>query len=236
MLDRLSIADALANAARDINSPRDLDSTLDAIVDTAAQSLSGVDHVGISIAYRDGKVETKAGSDQLVWELDQLQYDLGEGPCLHSIKAEPVTIVNQLRHEQRWPNYTPEAVSRGVKAQMGLQLYIENETLGGLNLYSTEADAIDPDVQHTAELFAAHAALALGRATRESQLSDAMATRKAIGQAIGILMERYQINEERAFQFLVRASSTSNIKLRDIAQELIDLAEEKYTAASPREQ
>jgi AmiR/NasT family two-component response regulator len=77
-------------------------------------------------------------------------------------------------------------------------------------------------------LFAVHAALALGRARRESQLSEALATRKVIGQAIGLLMARYRINEERAFQFLVRASSTSNTKLRDIAREVVREADQEY--------
>lgn len=229
------IAQALAEAAREINTSQDLDTTLENIVKAAARSLPGIDHVGVSIAYRNGKVETKAGTSQLVWELDALQYALEEGPCSHAIDNGPVTIANDLRHDQRWPNYVPRAVEMGVRAQVGLRLYVEDETLGGLNLYATQTDTIDPDVVHTAELFAAHAAVALGRARRESQLSEAMQTRKAIGQAIGLVMERYQIDEERAFQFLVRVSTTSNIKMRDIAREIIDTANEKYfSSAHPR--
>lgn len=216
------IADALAQAVREINAPHDLASTLDAIVHAAERSLHGIDHVGISIAHRDGKIETKAGTDQLVWELDALQYELGEGPCVHAIEKEGVTVVNDLRHEQRWPSYVPRALQRGLKAQMGLRLFVDGETLGGLNLYSTDGDRIDPDVEHTAELFAVHAALALGRARREEKLNTALQTRKVIGQAIGIVMERYQLNEDRAFQYLVRVSQHSNIKLRDVAQRLVD--------------
>lgn len=229
MENQITIADALAQAARDINTPQDLEGTLDSIVVAAARSLPGIDHVGISIVTRKGEVETKAGTDQLVWELDALQYSLGEGPCLHAIEDEPVTLANDLRHEQRWPNFVPRAVRMGVKAQLGLRLYMDGETLGGLNLYATETDHIDPDVVHTAELFATHAAAALGRARREDQLNESLATRKAIGQAIGLVMERYEINEERAFQFLVRVSTTSNIKIRDIAQEIIDIANTKYS-------
>src|SRR5690606_1122688 len=101
---------------------------------------------------------------------------------------------------------------------MGLRLFTEQATLGGLNLYSTQTDTIDPDVQHVAELFATHAALALGRARHVEDLNTALQTRKVIGQAIGIVMERYQLDEDRAFQFLVRVSSHSNVKLRDVAQ------------------
>lgn len=226
MAARPDIADALAQAAREINSPHDLASTLDAIVHAAERSLPGIDHVGISIAYRDGKIETKAGTDQLVWELDSLQYELGEGPCLYAIETQPVTLANDLRHDQRWPDYVPRALEYGLRAQMGLRLFADGETLGGLNLYSTAGETIDPDVAHSAELFAAHAALALGRALREDDLNAALANRKVIGQAIGIVMERYQMDEDRAFQYLVRVSQHSNIKLREIAQELVDQANE----------
>lgn len=232
MTDQTPIAAALAQAAREINTGHDLGSTLDSIVHTAARSLPGIDHVGISVAHRKGLVETKAGTDSLVWELDDLQYSLREGPCSHAIDVEPVIIVNRLRDERRWPNYVPQAVRMGVRAQMAVRLYVEDETLGGLNLYATATDEIDPDVVHTAELFATHAALALGRARREGQLSEALATRKVIGQAMGLVMERYQMDEERAFQFLVRVSSASNIRLRDVAQELIDTASQKYRAGS----
>ena len=88
MENQVTIADALAQAARDINTPQDLEGTLDSIVAAAARSLPGIDHVGISIVTRKGEVETKAGTDQLVWELDALQYSLGEGPCLHAIEDE----------------------------------------------------------------------------------------------------------------------------------------------------
>lgn len=80
-----------------------------------------------------------------------------------------------------------------------------------------------------AELFASHAALALGRACQERQLGEAIGSRKVIGQATGIVMERYKIEEQRAFQFLVRASQTSNLKLKAIAEELVVTTNEKYT-------
>jgi transcriptional regulator with GAF, ATPase, and Fis domain len=228
---RHDIGDALTAAARAINSPGTLEETLDAIVHTALRSIPGFDHVGISITHRNGRVETKAATDQFVWQLDSLQYELGEGPCLDAIVAgNPETsavLVEHAPHEQRWPRYIPQALKAGLKAQLGIQLYTESDTLGGINLYSTTNETIDPQAVHTAELFAAHAALALGHARKEEQLNEGMATRKAIGQAIGIIMERYQIDEDRAFQFLVRASSTSNIKLRLIAEEVIQLANDR---------
>jgi transcriptional regulator with GAF, ATPase, and Fis domain len=215
------VARALAEAAREINAPRDLQHTLDTIVQTATSSIPGIDHVGIAISHRDGKVETMAATDPFVWDLDEMQYELGEGPCLDAIWKEPVLRVEHARHEQRWPRYIPKAVERGLRAQLGLRLYVDEATLGGLNMYSTESDTIDPEAQEIAELFASHAALALGRARREEQLNSALYTRKIIGQAIGMVMERYQLDEDRAFQYLTRVSQASNIKLREVAAELV---------------
>jgi GAF domain-containing protein len=231
-MNPLDLASALADAARTINSPRSLDETLHTIVETAQRSLPGIDHVGVSLAHHDGRIETVAGTDQLVWELDQIQYELGEGPCYYSITAEPVVRLERAhqvdRQDDRWPRYLPQALARGLRSQLGLRLHVDDETLGGLNLYSTERDEIAEETLLAAELFAAHAALAMGRARTEEQLNSAIATRKVIGQAIGILMERYQLTEERAFAFLTRASTTSNIKLRSVAQELVETTDERH--------
>jgi GAF domain-containing protein len=223
-MTRTDIAEALAQAARTIHAHHDLQSTLDAIVRSAADSLPAVDHVGVSIVHRDGAIETMAGTDPLVWDLDSLQYGLQEGPCFEAIAQAPICLADDLRHERRWPDYTPRAVEHGLKAQLGLRLFTEEETLGGLNLYATRAEAIDPEVRHLAELFATHAALALGRARQVEDLNTALESRKVIGQAIGILMERHRVDEDRAFRFLIGVSNHSNIKLREIARELVDQA------------
>ncbi|WP_270887788.1 GAF and ANTAR domain-containing protein [Pedococcus sp. 5OH_020] len=216
------VARVLATVARDINAPRDVASTLDTIVNAAQRSLPGIDHVGVSITHRDGTIETMAATDPLVLKLDQLQYELSEGPCVDSLRdAEVVSVSYADRYWDRWPRYMPKAVDLGLRAQLALRLYVEESTLGGLNLYSTESDELPPDTPELAEIFAAHAALALGRANTEQNLNTALATRKAIGQAIGILMVRYELTEERAFQYLSRVSQTGNIKLRDVALELV---------------
>jgi GAF domain-containing protein len=216
------IAAALAEAARRINAPDNVSSTLETIVEVARDSMPDVDHVGISITHRRGKIETMAATDPLVYELDRIQYEFREGPCVQAIEIDPVIVVNNLRHEQRWPRYVPRAVTLGVRSQLGLRLYVEEETLGGINIYSTTSDVISEETQHLAELFAAHAALALGRVRREEDLNTALASRKLIGQAIGIVMERYQMDEDRAFGYLARVSQHGNVKLRDVARELVE--------------
>ena len=128
---RPEISAALLKAAQEISQPRELQTTLDTIVETAAHSLPGIDHVGITIASRSGAMETKAGSDTFVWELDKLQYELHEGPCLHAIAVEPVTTVEWAGRDQRWPQFMPLAVAKGLRSQMGLRLYTEKRPSAG---------------------------------------------------------------------------------------------------------
>jgi len=222
------IAAALAAAAEVINAPHDLDETLSAIVRAARASVPGFDLVGISVRHAGGRFETKAATESLVFDLDNLQYKLDEGPCVDAMRGSEVVVVEHLADDDRWPGYRPEAVAKGVRAQLGVQLYADDKTLGGLNFYSTGSATVDPEATFGAQLFATHAAQALGHARRESELTEAVESRTVIGQAIGLLMERYEIDRERAFQFLVRASSTSNTKLRDIARQVVDAAEAKY--------
>lgn len=232
MTGRSQMAAALTEAARTINGPRTLEDTLDTIAQTAVLALPAFDHVGISITHRGGKIETMSGTDQLVWELDSWQYELREGPCFDAIMEDEVVLVEDARHEQRWPRYMPKAVGAGLRSQLGLRLYLEDETLGGLNLYSTSSDTVDSESRELAELFATHAAIALGRARQEDRLNQAIATRKVIGQALGIVMERYQLTEELAFQFLIRVSQTSNVKLRTVAQEIVEDTNDKHARKS----
>jgi GAF domain-containing protein len=226
----MDIAAALGEAAKAINSPRSLDETLDAIVRAAQQTVPGFEYVGISVAHSHGEIETRAGTGQLVWELDELQYKFQEGPCYEAIREGEgsVLLLEDARTDERWPSYLPMALERGLRSQMGLRLYTEEGTLGGLNFYSTRSSGIDPDAVQLGELFAAHAAIALGRARYEHQLNESVSSRQVIGTAVGIVMERYQVPEDRAFQFLVRASTTSNIKLRAIAQEVVDTASAQW--------
>jgi len=223
-----TIAEVITAAAAEVNTSRSLEDTLEAIARATLVSVPGFDHVGVSIHHRGGRIETMAGTDQLVWDLDAAQYELDEGPCVQAIREQRVVVVDHARHDQRWPRFTPIAAKRGVRSQLAVQLFVEDERLGGLNLYSTSSDEVAEDAVRSAELFATHAAIALGHARHDDQLNQALTSRKAIGQALGILMERYQLDEDRAFQFMVRVSSTGNVKLRDVAQEIVTSTDDRY--------
>jgi GAF domain-containing protein len=217
----LDVAAALAQATRDLRESRDLETTLHTIVTVASDSIPGIEHVGISVAHRDGTIETRAASDPLVIELDQVQYAAGEGPCLHAIDADTIVRVEDARHEQRWPLFMPKAVAMGVRSQLGMRLHADESTLGALNLYSTSSDTISDEAEQLAELFAAHAGLALGHASRIENLNTALESRMVIGVALGLIMQRIDVDEDAAFAYLTRISATSETKLRDVAAEVV---------------
>ena len=215
------LAEAFAHAARRLTEMSSLEETLTEIVRSARLSVPGADHVGVTVSHRDGRFETLAATSERVHEFDALQYALGEGPCVHAIEAHTIVHVPDVRHERRWPAYTAEARRRGLRAQIGVRLYDDRQGSGGLNIYSEQADGLDDSSAQAADLFAAHAALAMGKARAIDQLQEGLRSRQRIGVAVGILMHRYAMPEESAFAFLVRASSHGNVKLRDVAAEVV---------------
>jgi GAF domain-containing protein len=230
-----AFAQSIAEAARTLNQPRSLDETLQTIVEVACNSVPGFDQVGIATLHEKGaRVRTRAFTGDLVLLLDEIQYGLQEGPCSEALQGTEAVSMSSLQLEHRWPRYVPQARAVGVRSQMAVKLYLDRHALGGINFYSTSCDDVSPDAEALARLFASHAAIALGHAHEREHLNEALQTRKVIGEAIGILMERHAMNEDRAFAYLVRASSHTNIKLRAIAQELVDEGNAKGpTAKTP---
>ena len=219
---------ALTHAARTINQARTSEETLQTIAETARLSIPSVEHVGVSVLDHEGRAQTKAATSDLVRELDTLQYSLNEGPCVDSLGGSSVVAAPRIRHDQRWPTYVPVAVQLGLKAQLAVRLYLDEVgTVGGLNMYSTDSEDIDPQAPAIADLFATHAALALGKAQRVDDLRQALQTREIIGQAVGLLMEKYHLDTDGAFGFLVRTSSHSNTKVREIAARMVADHEER---------
>lgn len=197
------------------------DAALTSLAASAAGNIPGVDFVSITVQEPDHTLYTAAATDPLAAQADTLQYDLREGPCYAAVTAERFVLVNDLSATKEFPRYAPQAVELGVGAHAAIQL-IDGRRRAGLNLYARTAGNFDRSTVQFAELFAAQAGAILGYAEQVEHLSNALHTRTDIGTAVGILMERYGINRHQAFAFLTRNSQDRNIKVRVLAQHVID--------------
>ncbi len=217
-----TISRAIAHAANQMHRAATVDDTLEVIVRSAAEALPTFDHIGVSTVEKSGEIITRASTSALVLELDGLQYSLREGPCVTSMDGDDVVPAPHIAEDPRWPHYLPGALRHGLRSQLGVRLHLDDHgTIGGLNLYSTTSDEISPDDVVVAAFFATHASLALGKARHVESLNQAVSTRQEVGKAIGILMERYDIDDKAAHAFLWRASSHTNTKVRTIAADLV---------------
>jgi GAF domain-containing protein len=190
-------------------------------VAAAVGTVPGTDEASISAIVARREVQTRAASGDLARAVDQAQYDTGEGPCLDTLYEQRTLRVGDLRREQRWPRFTERVTRLGVRSMLTLRLYVRGDELGSLNLFARRTDAFDDESEYIGLLFAAHAAVATAAAREQQELREAVATRDLIGQAKGVLMERYGIDDDRAFTVLVRFSQTANRKLRDVAREVV---------------
>jgi GAF domain-containing protein len=200
--------------------PADLDATLRQITAAAVEVLPNVQFSSITIRHADGRLDTVAPTDERLLRIDGEQYRLQEGPCYEAAVENNFVVSSDLAADERFPNYGQVAVREGVRAQIGVRLFDSRRSKGALNLYSARVGAFD-DVGSLGALFAHQSAQAIAYAQEVGNLSQAVRTRTLIGQAVGIVMERYGLNDERAFAFLQRLSSHRNVKLRDVAQEII---------------
>jgi len=198
-----------------------LEAALEILAVSAAGNIPGVDFVSITVHHQDHSMRTVASTDPLAERADSLQYELREGPCYAAVTDERFVLVNDLAAAVDFPRYGPQAVALGLGAQAAVQL-LHNGERAGLNLYARASGAFDRSTVHLAELFANQGGALLGYAGQVEQLSAALHTRTDIGTAVGILMERYSIDQKRAFAFLSRNSQNRNIKVRALAQQIIE--------------
>jgi hypothetical protein len=188
---------------------------------SAVDNIPGVDFASITVRSDDHTLQTVAFTDSLAEQTDAIQYELREGPCYAAVTDERFVLVNDMTATNAFPHYAPRAVDLGVGAQAAVQLLNDGQR-AGLNLYSRKAGAFDRSTVQFAELFATQTAALLGYAQQVEQLDEALHTRTDIGTAVGIVMERYTLDRERAFAFLVRNSSHRNVKIRALALDIID--------------
>jgi GAF domain-containing protein len=219
--DEIELATSFSDIARTLVAEEDAHATLRRIVRLAVDTIDACEHCGISIV--EGRtIGSPAASDAIPALVDQLQSETGEGPCIEAIRDHEVFQTGRLSQEVRWPNFAHRASEEsGVESILSFRLFIDEDTLGSLNLYSSHRDAFDQHDVAFGAVFAAHAAVAWSTARVIDNLRKGMQTRELIGEAVGILMARQDLSETEAFDVLKRASQRLNIKLRLIAEGVV---------------
>jgi GAF domain-containing protein len=199
--------------------------TLDRIVAYAVDLVDGCDSAGV-LAIEAGSPRTLAATDDVAVTSDQIQLELGEGPCMDgTLRDERVYRITDMATDTRWRRYASRAHERGIGSSMGFLLYTRERNLGALNLHGRNREAFGERSEHIGWLLASHAAVAFASARSDAQLQQAIASRQEIGEALGIMMERRKISEQEAFDLLRRRSQDRNVKLRDLARQLTETGE-----------
>ena len=209
-----------ADFARQLQEQRSAGDRLEVGVAMVVDLVDGCDHAGVTVGEGDA-LSSVATSDRVVLEGNLWQQELGEGPCADTVRLQQTVISHDLTVDRRWPRWAPRMVEAGINAMMCLLLYTERDSFGALNLYGRRIGAWTRDDLTVADALAGYLAASVADAREIEHRSRAMSSRTTIGQAQGILMERYQIDAPTAFDFLRRVSQDSNRKLADIAREIV---------------
>jgi GAF domain-containing protein len=199
------------------------DATVEAVVKRVIDVVPGCDMAGVSLRRKRGRVETVTATDERVHACDQLQYELEEGPCLDAIWHGDVYLANDLRHDARWPRWGPRVADRGVGAIIAVRISDARDAFGALNLYADEIGSFSEQALDVATTFGYHAANALVSAKLVEGLESSLQSRHVIGMAQGILMQRYDLTVERSFTVMQRYSNDYNVRLRDLAKQVVEL-------------
>jgi GAF domain-containing protein len=212
----------MAELARAVAVPRTAEEIFSEVTGAAVELIAGVDTAGILLITKGGKFESHAGTTELPHELDELQHTLQEGPCMEAALGDIIVSTEDFREETRWPAYSSAVVKLGVLSGLSFRLYTHERAAGALNLFGFAPTQWNTDQQTTGTVLAAHAAAAIMSNRQDAQLQSALLSRDRIGQAKGIIMERYGVDDVAAFEMLRRLSQESNTPLVDIAQRVID--------------
>ncbi|OBF28909.1 response regulator receiver protein [Mycobacterium sp. ACS1612] len=222
------LARLLGDLAVDMQAQSGTADTLHTIVDAAAHIVPGARWAGISRIHAR-RVFAEVPTDPIVAKLDDLQSELGDGPCLTALREHQTVHIADMTTDLRWPQFAQQATELGVRSLLSFQLFVRSETLGALNLYAGEPDVFSDDSVDVGTILAQHAAVAMIGATAETNFQAALASRDVIGQAKGLLMHRDHLTGLQAFNLLAKASKETNIKLVDVARWLVEEHEDEMT-------
>jgi GAF domain-containing protein len=215
------VAATFARLALEMHDADGVEETVQAVVEFALQAVD-CQYAGVALYAKGGNPEVPAATDPTVAEIYRFQMDGEAGPLVECMRTQTTVVVPDTTSEPRWPEWAKKVLELGVRSVLDVPLRTAAGTVGVLGLYSVEPDAFGPDAEAIAHILARHASVAVATARREQNLNLAVDARKLVGQAMGILMERYGLDADRAFLVLKRYSQQTNTKLHDVARELVD--------------
>jgi transcriptional regulator with GAF, ATPase, and Fis domain len=198
----------------------DVDDALANVTAAAVNLIPGIDYADI-LLIEEGQFQSVAPTAAIVKEIDAVQQRVQEGPCLEAAVADSVIRCPDLDNDLRWPQFAPAATGLGVHSMLSYQLYSYRGGVGALNLLGSAPQQFTFEAEGLGAMLATHAAVALIAANTERQFQSALASRDNIGQAKGILMERFDIDAVQAFELLRRLSQETNTPLRALAERII---------------
>ncbi|MGE0780241.1 GAF and ANTAR domain-containing protein [Mycolicibacterium sp.] len=204
----------------------DSETVIAELAEHAAVEIPGAQYAGITVT-RDAKhIETPAATHHWPLLLDKIQQRHLEGPCLTAAWDEKTVHVADLETDERFPNYRRDALTETpIRSIMAFQLFIAGQTIGALNVYSEQPDVFGPESRTLGLIFAAHSSVAFNSARRDEQFRRALTSRDIIGQAKGMIMERYGVDAVQAFELLRKLSQDSNVPLAKVAADLVATAQ-----------
>lgn len=201
----------------------DVETVLGELTENAVRAMPGAQYAAITIASRDGKVRTASATDRYPELLDEIQQRHDEGPCLSAAWEHHIMRINDLTREERWPGYCRDAAEETpIRSIMSFQLFADHHSMAALNFYADQPNAFDDEAAELGLILATHTALAWNVLRRDEQFRSALASRDIIGQAKGMIMERFNIDAVQAFELLKRLSQSSNTPLVVVARELVE--------------
>jgi GAF domain-containing protein len=210
-----------------LQSEESFEQTLQRVADLACSTIPGCTTGSVTL-WREGEPYTIVSTDDLAQQVDDAQYETMEGPCLDASRYGETYVSSDLGGDRRWPVFASLATRKGIRSSLSLPLAVKGATIGALNLYSDQSNGFDGAVD-VGRLIAGQAGVTIANADlyRTSrmladQLQEAMLSRAVIEQAKGVIMAEQRCTPDEAFDLLRQASQRENVKLRDIAQRIVD--------------
>jgi GAF domain-containing protein len=183
---------------------------------------------GVTLIDSSGQPTSTAATDPLVEAVDRMQYELGEGPCLRAWDKVSVQRVADTCTEARWPQWAAAAAATGVRSVLSVPLVYRGRELGAVKIYAAEPEAFTDYEEHLLGLLAVAAAALLGAAAAAPAVhrlsaawQGALADRHTVQTAVGIMMERFDLDAEAAHTRLLVLARGQRVPVLDLAAHLV---------------